>query len=248
MSNTKKIVILGATSGIAEHCARLWAEKFTCHFFLVARNQEKLQKIKQDLEIRNPTSVVICKSLDFLDTNEINHLANTIFSQDTVDIVLIAQGWLADQLGCQQDLMLLKESLSVNALSPILCAEAFVHHLEEAGKGTLAVIGSVAGDRGKKSNYAYGASKGLIDRYMQGLQHRFAKSSIDIVLIKPGPTDTAMTAHMKNTGFASVTQVARDIVIGIESGKSVIYTPAKWKWIMLVVKFIPDFIFHKLNI
>lgn len=248
MDIVKKIVIFGATSSIAEHCMRLWANQCNCHFFLVARNQEKLQRIKQDLEVRNPESKVSCMSLDFVSENEIVTVAKDIFLKNTIDIVLIAHGWLVSQETCQVDFGLLKESLLVNAVSPVLCAEVCVQYLEKSGYGTLAVIGSVAGDRGRKSNYVYGAAKGLLDRYIQGLQHRFAKSNIKVILIKPGPTDTAMTAHMHTIKLAPVQDVARDIVLGIQARKSVIYTPGKWKWIMLVIRFLPDFIFNKLPI
>jgi decaprenylphospho-beta-D-erythro-pentofuranosid-2-ulose 2-reductase len=102
--------------------------------------------------------------------------------------------------------------------------------MEERNQGTLAIIGSVAGDRGKKSNYVYGAAKGLLARYVQGLQHRFAKSNVKIVLIKPGPTDTPMTAEMKAKGvkMASAEVVAQIIVVGINQGEAIIYAPKKW--------------------
>ena len=110
------------------------------------------------------------------------------------------------------------------------------------------MIGSVAGDRGRKANYVYGAGKGMVERYTQGLQHRFAYTDIKIVLIKPGPTATPMTAHLPSGGLAPVDQVARAIVKAIEAGKPVAYVPAKWQLIMLIVQHLPRWIFHKLNI
>lgn len=114
----------------------------------------------------------------------------------------------------------------------------------------MAVIGSVAGDRGRKSNYVYGAAKGLVSRYMQGLQHRFAGTSVQITLIKPGPTDTPMTSEMKMNGakLASPVLVAKQIINGIEKGRRVIYTPSKWAIIMLIIRHIPNYIFDKMDI
>jgi short-subunit dehydrogenase len=116
-------------------------------------------------------------------------------------------------------------------------------------RGTVAVIGSVAGDRGRKSNYVYGAAKGLVDRYLQGLRHRFAGSGVKIAVIKPGPTDTPMTAHLKgSTKLASVEAVARDIVDALARGKEVVYVPGKWRVIMLIIRHLPGFVFNKMNI
>jgi len=122
--------------------------------------------------------------------------------------------------------------------------------MEPQGCGHIAVIGSVAGDRGRKSNYAYGAAKGLVETYLQGMQHRFARRSIKITLVKPGPTQTPMTAHLQSAGvkLAPVEKVAADIVAGIESGKPVVYTPAKWALIMAVIRNLPRFIFNRMDI
>ena len=110
--------------------------------------------------------------------------------------------------------------------------------------------GDVAGDRGRKSNYVYGAAKGLITRYTQGLQHRLANTGVQVVLIKPGPTDTPMTAHLKQEGgrFASVDDVAKCIVVGIKRSKSVVYAPAKWALIMMIIRHLPEFIFKRMDI
>ena len=122
--------------------------------------------------------------------------------------------------------------------------------MEKADQGTLAIIGSVAGDRGRKSNYVYGAAKGLVTRYAQGFQHRLANTNVNVVLVKPGPTDTPMTAGMKGKGpkMADVTAVASSIVGGIAKSTPIIYAPAKWAVIMMVIRHLPRFIFNKMNI
>ena len=130
----------------------------------------------------------------------------------------------------------------------MLFAEAFVQRMAHQAGGTVALIGSVAGDRGRKSNYVYGAAKGLVERYAQGLQHRFGAGPLTVVLVKPGPTATPMTAHLPGAKLAPVEHVARDIVAGIARGQAVVYTPGKWRLVMLVIRHLPAFIFNKMDI
>ena len=122
--------------------------------------------------------------------------------------------------------------------------------MQAQSSGKIAIIGSVAGDRGRKSNYVYGAAKGLVARYAEGMQHRFFGTGLQVSLIKPGPTATPMTAKLQENGLkcASVESVALEIVRGVEKGRAVIYAPKKWQLIMLIVRHIPAVIFNKLNI
>lgn len=239
-------MIIGASSAIAEHCARLWARE-SADFLLVGRDLARVQRVADDLRVRSPQSDIQTVQIDFLDVEAIATLAHQA-AQSAIDIVLIAHGDLPVQQNCEQDLHLAQAALQVNGLSPALFAEAFAKQLAQQGRGTLALIGSVAGDRGRKANYVYGAGKGMVERYAQGLQHRFATTGIKIVLIKPGPTATPMTAHLPSGGLAKVDQVAHAIIKAIESGKPVAYVPAKWQLIMLIVQHLPRWIFHKLNI
>jgi len=251
MNNTKNIVIVGATSGIAEHCARIWLQAGPANLTLIGRNAARTGKVATDLQVRSPESVIRVVETDFLNPDAIKQTTDdTAAAAGTIDIVLIAQGSLTEQLDCQTDLNACKEMLEVNGISPVLFAEAFAGHLATAGQGTLALIGSVAGDRGRKSNYIYGAAKSMVTRYAQGLQHRFAGSDVKIVLIKPGPTDTPMTAHLKAQGakLTPVAEVAQGIVTAINRGQAVAYVPGKWRLIMWVIRHMPRFVFHKLNI
>jgi len=247
--NTKKrIVIIGATSAIAEHCARLWVQAAPCDLVLVARDQARAERVAADLRVRGPQSRVEVATCGFLDAAEIERGVGALWGSG-VDLVLVAHGVLPDQAACEQDLAACRAALDVNALSPVLFAEAFARRMASQGHGTLAVIGSVAGDRGRKSNYVYGAAKGLVERYLQGLRHRFAGTAIKVAVIKPGPTDTPMTAHLKGSAkLAPVEDVARAIVKALERGQEVIYAPGKWRVIMLVIRHLPGFIFNKMNI
>ncbi|MEB0047236.1 MULTISPECIES: SDR family NAD(P)-dependent oxidoreductase [unclassified Pseudomonas] len=247
---SKKIVIVGATSSIAEHCARLWITEGVSELILVVRDAVKAEPIAIDLRVRSPNTVVSVRTTEFLDSAAITEFVQEVSASACPDIVLIAHGSLPDQQICQQDLNAGREALELNAISPVLFAEAFAAQFAKAGKGTLAIIGSVAGDRGRKSNYVYGAAKGLVTRYAQGLQHRFAGTNVKVVLIKPGPTDTPMTAHLKGEGakLANVGDVAQQIVSGVASGQPVIYAPGRWAVIMMVIRHLPRFIFNRMNI
>lgn len=250
MNNKKRIVIIGATSAIAEHCARMWAQKQPADFTLVGRDETRLERVATDLKVRSPQSEFRVMQADFLDPGAIDDLTQKIFALGNVDVVLIAHGSLPEQTDCQDDLKACREALEINGISPVLYAEAFAKHMAKVNHGTIALIGSVAGDRGRKSNYVYGAAKGLITRYAQGLQHRFAGTAVKVTLIKPGPTETPMTAHLKGKGakLASVDEVAKLIVEGIEAGKPTIYAPGKWWLIMMVIRHLPAIIFNKMNI
>jgi len=236
MRNKKHIVIVGATSTIAAQCARLWLKDQSVCLSLVGRNKKKLGRLANDLQVRSPNSEIAIFESDFLVPEKIQETIDHIASIDQIYIALIAHGSLPNQLECQNDLNIASDAMFVNGISPMLFAEALALHMQQSNQGIVGIIGSVAGDRGRKSNYIYGAAKGLVARYAQGLQHRFSGSSVRIVLIKPGPTDTPMTAELKSEGakLAPVQQVAEDIVSGIQKGKSEIYTPKKWWLIMMI--------------
>ena len=250
MHNRKRIVLIGATSAIAEHCARLWLQSQPLDLVLVARDAQRAERVAADLRARSPQSEIQILQADFLDPAAIDAVAARIFEAGRVDTVLIAHGSLPEQAQCQNDLQACHEALDINGISPVLYAEAFAKHMEQAQHGTIALIGSVAGDRGRQSNYVYGAAKGMVTRYAQGLQHRFADSAVKVVLIKPGPTDTPMTAHLKGQGakLAPVESVAKQMVDGIAAGKPVVYAPKKWWLIMMIIRHLPGFIFNKTKI
>jgi short-subunit dehydrogenase len=244
-----KIVIVGASSSIAEHCARHWLVNGPHEFVLVGRDRGRLERVGADLQVRDARTRVSAFTLDLTDAKAIEVLVREICDSGKVDVVLVAHGSLPDQQACQDSLPANLAVMLINGASPVLIAEAFAGRMAAAG-GTVAVIGSVAGDRGRKSNYVYGAAKGLVSRYVEGMQHRFAGTRLRVVLIKPGPTDTPMTALLKAQGMrlAPVEQVARTIVGGIAAGRPVVYAPAKWRLIMLIIRHLPRFIFHRLNI
>lgn len=250
MSQKKRIVIIGATSGIATHCARIWVQGQVVDMTLVGRDIPKLERLANDLRARSANSIISVRQTGFESANDIQGTIDAVNEAGNIDIALIAHGSLSDQKQCEDDLDICKAELELNGISPVLFAEGFVKKMMAINIGTVAVIGSVAGDRGRKSNYVYGAAKGLVTRYMQGLQHRLAATNVKAVLIKPGPTDTPMTAALKSKGvkLAPVEEVAAHIVAAVERATPVTYTPSKWWLIMMIIRHLPSFIFNKINI
>jgi short-subunit dehydrogenase len=249
MTEKTRIVVIGATSAIAEHCCRLWVQRGPVDLLLVARDAARTERIAADLRVRGAGSTVTVMTADFVDPREIVRVTDAATAAGPVDIVLIAHGALPKQELCE-DIQFAHDTLVINAVSPALFAEAFANKFAKANHGTVAIIGSVAGDRGRKANYTYGASKGLLSRYAEGLDHRLAGSGVAVVLLKPGPTDTPMAADYKAQGkrLTSAEDVARVIVRGIDRKKPVVYAPPVWQLIMLIVRHIPRIVFNKLSI
>ncbi len=243
----KRIVIVGATSTIATECARIWNLEDGVEFTLVARDKDKAKRIAKDLKVRNPNNVFVIEVIDFEKSKQISKLIEDTTKQK-IDTVLIAHGVLPNQQSIQGKLKDVKDVLSINATSVAMFAEGFAQEMQFTG-GTIGVIGSVAGDRGRKANYVYGASKALVATFTRGLAHRFAGTELKIVLIKPGPTATAMTAERTQKGQkqANPASVAAAIVKGMNAGKTEIYAPGIWRLIMLVIRHLPSFVFNRIN-
>lgn len=248
----KKIVIVGATSRIAHMTSRLWANDVNCsEIVLIGRNPDKLNIVRDDLQSRNKN--IVCKfiSIDFSSPNEIKECVEQTCKTKIPDIVLIAQGSsLPNNESLRNNLVQLDESIRLNFSSVVLFTEAFATQLEKAGVGHLAVIGSVAGDRGRNSNYIYGASKSAIETYLQGLRHHFAinNKAVSVSLIKPGPTVSPLTLDLPQNKLAKAEDVAKIIVKGVSKGQKIIYAPAKWRLIMTLIRLLPDFVFNHLKI
>jgi short-subunit dehydrogenase len=242
------ILVVGATSAIAQHCLRLWAARAPASVTLLGRDETELARTAADLAVRAPGAAIRTASIG---PSTPEGIAAALVAMPTPpDLALVAFGMLPDQGRCQADLARAEEALMVNGVAPALWAEAIAGAMVGAGRGTVVLLGSVAGDRGRKANYVYGAAKGLLARYAEGLQHRLAKTDVRVVLAKPGPTDTPMTAALKARGarLAPVNEVARRIVEAADRGVRVVYAPARWRLIMLVIRHLPSFVFDRLNV
>jgi NAD(P)-dependent dehydrogenase (short-subunit alcohol dehydrogenase family) len=161
--------------------------------------------------------------------------------------MLLAYGVLGEQALAASNLLAAQEVLQVNFTSAALWCLAAAAILESQKSGTLIVLGSVAGDRGRQSNFVYGATKAGLAALVQGIAHRFARSGPRAVIVKPGPIDTPMTAGMKKGGpmWATAEAVAHIVRRAADRGGVVVYAPARWRYIMLIIRFLPDAIFHK---
>ena len=244
----RKVLIVGATSAIAEAVARLLAAQGDL-LYLVGRRAEALEAIAADLRVRGAARV----QTEVMDANAIERHASLLDHADValggLDTVLIAHGTLSDQAACQQSVALTFQELHTNALSVIALLTLIANHFEAQRVGTIAVISSVAGDRGRQSNYVYGTAKAAVSTFLSGLRQRLYKSGVQVVTIKPGFVDTPMTRDFsKGLLWAKPEQVARDIVRAMEKRKDVVYTPGFWWAIMRLIKSIPEFVFRRLSL
>jgi decaprenylphospho-beta-D-erythro-pentofuranosid-2-ulose 2-reductase len=244
----RKILVLGATSGIAEATCRIWAFQ-GASLFLVARNAEKLAAVAADLKTRG-ASYVDTAVADLDDTDQ--HpalLAHAVNSLTGMDIAYLAHGVLGDQTEAERDFNTAAQILHTNFVAPVSLLTWLANFCVQRRAGTLAVISSVAGDRGRKSNYLYGSSKAGLSAYLGGLRNRIDREGVTVLTIKPGPVKTAMTANMpKSEKFADVESVAESIVSAIDKRKDILYVPFQWQPIMFIIRNIPERIFKKLNL
>ena len=244
----KKVIVLGATSGIAVEVQRQLARK-GCELLLVARSPQRLVELQTDLTARGAQRVVPY-SADLAVIQQ--HGAIFDFARQSMpdfDTVLLAYGSMQDQKESEASVDTLLEELQVNFVSAAGILTLFAADLERRRTGCLAAITSVAGDRGRCSNYVYGSAKGALSLFLQGLRSRLHLSGVRVITIKPGPVQTAMTDHMANAArFADPEQVARDIVRALERrSPDVLYTPKIWRYVMTAVEHVPESIFKRLS-
>jgi decaprenylphospho-beta-D-erythro-pentofuranosid-2-ulose 2-reductase len=244
----KKILVIGATSAIAEATARIWAQRGD-ELFLVARNQERLSVIAEDLKVRG-SSEVQSYCMDANNFEEHLPMIDRAFGMlGDIDIALIAHGTLSNQKECEHSVELTMQEIKTNALSVIALLTHLADRFEVQRRGTIAVISSVAGDRGRASNYVYGSAKAMVTAFTSGLRQRVYKSGVSVVTIKPGFVDTPMTAEFKKgLLWAKPESIAMGIVVACDKKKDEIYVPRFWWAVMMTIKLIPDGLFKKIRL
>jgi len=245
---TRRVLILGASSGIAQEASRCFAADHA-KLFLVARNPDKLRVLTDDLKIRGAESVETFEA-DLTDDSSYRLIISKSFAVwGGLDAVLIAHGALPDQLSIENDPALLRNSIEINYISVVSLLMQLAKAFEEQGSGVLAVIGSVAGDRGRRSSYVYGSAKSALATFIAGLRLRLAAANVQVVLIKPGWVSTPMTAHLsQNFLFATAEQAGRGVYNAMISPRAIVYCPWYWKWIMGLIRIIPEPVFARLNL
>jgi len=246
---TQSIFISGATSAMAQAFARRHASKGAA-FYLLGRSEDKLDIVKQDLLARGATSVTACAADMGKVHNYLPMIENAISAMGCIDIALIAQGVMYKQEDLQKNPDLLRDMYQVNVLSAIELLTALANYFEQQKKGSLLVISSVAGDRGRQSNYAYGATKAALSVFTDGLRNRLFRHGVTVVTVKPGFVDSPMTQDIEKGGplWATPEKIAEDMDKTIAKGGAVLYTPWFWRYIMLIIKHVPDFIFKKMSL
>lgn len=241
------MLIVGATSAIAHETAKCFAKE-GAEFFLVARSPQKLADIGNDLKVRGAQRI----ETYVLDVTELERhqemIETAIATLDGLDMVLIAHGTLGDQQKCQRSVAETLKEFTTNCTSVISLLTILADYFEQQKRGCIAVISSVAGDRGRQSNYVYGAAKGALSVFLQGLRNRLSKSGVAVVTVKPGLIDTPMTAAVKKGLLAaSAKGVGESIYRAMKSRKEVVYLPWFWRPIMLIVRTIPEPVFKRLS-
>lgn len=245
---SKRIVILGAASAIAEATARIWAAQ-GARLALVGRDEVALTAIAADLTARGATEARVTV-LDCARANAQHELGAIVATLGGLDAVLLAYGVLGEQERLEADSEAAEELILTDFTSPALWCLAASSILERQRSGVLLVIGSVAGDRGRRSNFIYGACKGGMARLVEGISHKLASTGARAVIIKAGFVDTPMTAQFarKNRLWSTPQSVARVIAKAAEGGGPVVYAPSFWRGIMLVVRHIPTLVFNRMSI
>jgi decaprenylphospho-beta-D-erythro-pentofuranosid-2-ulose 2-reductase len=243
----KRILIMGATSAIAEATARRFAARGDA-LFLVGRNAQRLGAIADDLNLRG-AHMAHTYVLDACDMDSYPNMLDAAAAQlGGIDAALIAHGTLPDQQACQASIDLLVREFTTNALSFMALCTYLANRFETQQHGVIAVISSVAGDRGRQSNYVYGAAKAAVTAFTSGLRQRLYPHGVSVVTIKPGFVDTPMTAAFKKgLLWASPAGVATSIMHAMDGGTPVVYTPWFWRPIMWIVTAVPEFIFRRLR-
>jgi decaprenylphospho-beta-D-erythro-pentofuranosid-2-ulose 2-reductase len=234
----KQVLVLGATSAIAQALCRRLASQ-GASFRLLGRNATRLKIVADDLLTRGAGSVEfrVLRSGFYSDMQEAVEAPRP--NKADLDLFLVAQGSLPEHERCERDPELLRSVLDINLTEVMEATLLVASLLEQQGKGTCVILGSVAGDRGRRSNYIYGSSKAALETFTEGLRQRLP-SPCQVLLVKPGPVDTPMTAHLKKTLlFTSPERVASDIVRALKHRQPVVYSPGYWRWIMRIIRILP---------
>lgn len=245
----KKILIIGATSAIAQAFCKRSLHNTQNDFYLIGRNAEQLELIANDLKVRGAQNVFVeAADLNTFEQHEklIEKAQNCLKS---FDWVLVAHGVLGDQKSAEHNSHQTLEIIHSNYTSQATLLNCIADKMEKMGSGVIGVLSSVAGDRGRRSNYIYGSAKAAITTFLSGLRVRLFKSNVQVLTIKMGFVDTPMTAQFsKGPLWTKPETIAMELVSLFENKKNgEYYLPFFWRYIMLVIRLLPSFIFNKMN-
>lgn len=245
----KTILIIGATSGIAEaFCFEAIHKGY--NLILAGRNMTKLQILSSHLKIKTNINDIQCICFDVKKFDEhASFFEKVLAIEPNIFGCFIACGVMFDQFESKSNFNLCKEIVECNYLGLISLINIVSYYFEKNKTGFISCITSVAGDRGRPSNYIYGSSKSALNTYLEGLRCYLFKHNVLVQTVKPGPVNTLMTKGLKNLPFLTTpNKVAKDILKAIENKKTIVYSPNIWKWIMTIINNIPEFIYNRLNL
>lgn len=242
------IAVVGATSAIAQAALKQWCAPDK-QFFLVARDHQKLKRVARELRARGAYKVHTWQ-LDVLNMGAHQQVVQAIDNKSNVlQYILIAHGMLPAPKEARKGYKTAQQVFQVNATATISLATLFANILRKQETGIIGIIGSVAGDRGRKGNYPYGASKAAVATFVEGLRMNLSSSNAHALLIKPGFVDTPMTRHLsQNFLFSSPERIGKDIVQAFGKNKKTIYSPFWWRAIMWGIRWLPETILRQLNL
>lgn len=246
MLKARNIVIVGATSAIAQGVAALYAEAGS-ELFLVARNELRTVDLAARLKALGAGHVaVFITDLRIRDDHDaiVEAALNDL---KTIDLVLIAHGIYPKMADAERDVNVMLDIVMTNTVSTLSIVHRFANAMRKAAQGTIVVISSVAGERGRSSNYIYGSTKAALTTYASGMRASLAKVGVHVLTVLPGPVATPMTSDHNAPFMASVDRVSRSIANAIERRRKVLYTPWYWRCIMLVVRMLPESVFMKIK-
>jgi short-subunit dehydrogenase len=244
----KKVFVTGAGSAIAYEVCKVWAGR-KYQFFLVDKDEDKLKTVTGDLKVRGADGVwYMAKDLTDKQAS-ILAVKEAVKVMGSIDLALVAQGYLGIQKEGEETFDSALRVIDVNLVSAARVLTELTREAEKKNM-TIGVISSVAGDRGREGNYIYGAAKGGLAIFADGIRSRLFKTGVHVVTIKPGFVDTPMTKDFEKKGllWSKPDRVARDIVLAIDKKKDIVYTPWFWRYIMLIIKMIPEAVFKKMSI
>jgi len=241
---TQNVVIFGATSAIAADVARHYAKR-RARLYLVGRSTSKLSRLVAEIQ----PYVVGSAQQDFDRTEEAEAcVQRAVAALGSIDVAIIAHGLLGDQQESESRVEVAEQIARTNYLSVVALVIPLANQLEASRGGHLAVLSSVAAERGRPRNYTYAAAKSALNTYLEGVRSRLYPSGAKVHVIKLGPVDTPMTeGHTKSLLFSRSSDVARQIASVIESNEFQVYVPRYWRPVMFAVRNLPEFLFQRVS-
>jgi decaprenylphospho-beta-D-erythro-pentofuranosid-2-ulose 2-reductase len=243
------VLVVGASSGIGRAVARRWARAGS-DVLLAGRDVEDLERSAADLRLRcgRRAEVIAFDALDFDSHESFWRECLDRAGGDLAGVVML-HGWMPAQTDAQNDFALARKAIDTNYTSAVSLLTLAANDFEQKKRGFLCVFSSVAGDRGRQSNYAYGSAKAALTAFLQGLRNRLFKSGVTVLTVKPGFVDTAMTWGLPGLFLvATPEKVADDVFVAVGKRRAEIYTPWFWRYIMLIIKSVPEFVFKRMKL